>query len=100
MKESYGLRRLVLDVLKPHKPSIVEVALKLSRLEGVNGVNCVLNEIDQETENLKIIIEGPNINFDDVSGTLADLGAVIHSIDNVVAGRKLVEDVETPQDKH
>jgi len=100
MKESYGLRRLVLDVLKPHKPSIVEVALKLSRLEGVNGVNCVLNEIDQETENLKIIIEGPNINFDDVSDTLADLGAVIHSIDNVVAGRKLVEDVETPQDKH
>ena len=100
MKESYGLRRLILDVLKPHKPSIVEVALKLSRIEGVNGVNCVLNEIDQETENLKIIVEGPNINFEDVSSTLEDLGAVIHSIDNVVAGRKLVEDVETPQDKH
>ena len=100
MKESYGLRRLVLDVLKPHKPSIVDVAMKLSRIEGVSGVNCVLNEIDQETENLKIIVEGPNINFEEISATLEDLGAVIHSIDNVVAGSKLVEDVETPQDKH
>ncbi len=100
MKEGYGLRRLVLDVLKPHRPSIVDVALKLSKVEGVSGVNCVLNEIDQETENIKIIIEGPHINFEEVSSTLEDLGAVIHSIDNVVAGKKLVEDVETPQDKH
>ncbi len=100
MKENYGLRRLVLDVLKPHKPSIIDVALKLSRIDGVSGVNCVLNEIDQETENLKIIIEGPNIDFENISSTLTDLGAVIHSVDNVVAGRKLVEDVETPQDKH
>ncbi len=95
----YGLRRLVLDVLKPHKPSIVDVALKLSRVEGVSGVNCILSEVDQETENIKVIVEGKNINFGELSDALEELGAVIHSVDGVVAGRKLVEDVETPQDK-
>jgi hypothetical protein len=95
----YGIRRLVLDVMKPHKPSIVEVALKLSKLEGVNGVNCILNEVDQETESLKVVIEGPNINFEEVQESLESLGAVIHSIDVAAAGKKIVEDVETPQDK-
>lgn len=99
MKEEYGIRRLVLDVLKPHKPSIVDVATRLSKAEGVSGVNCILSEVDQETENIKVIVEGPNIDFEEVSGILEEMGAVIHSVDGVVAGKKLVEDVETPQDK-
>ena len=98
-KEPYGLRRLVLDVLKPHKPSIVDVAIKLSEVDGVSGVNCILSEVDQETENIKVIVEGTHISFNELSGVIEELGAVIHSIDGVVAGKKLVEDVETPQDK-
>ncbi len=94
-----GIKRLILDVLKPHKPSIVEVALRLSRVKGVSGVSCMLNEVDQETENIKVIIEGPAIDFPGVEMTLEECGAVIHSIDGVSAGIKLVEDVETPQDK-
>ena len=96
---SYGIRRLVLDVLKPHRPSIVDVALKLSMVDGVQGVNCILSEVDQETENIKVIVEGVNINFGELRDALEELGAVIHSVDGVVAGKKLVEDVETPQDK-
>ncbi len=95
----YGIRRLILDVMKPHRPSIVDVALRLSHVKGVSGVNCILSEVDQQTENIKVIIEGPNIDYDEVSETLEGMGAVIHSVDSVVAGRKLVEDVETPQDR-
>ena len=50
------IRRLVLDVLKPHKPSVVEVSEALSHLEGVEGVNIIINEIDQQVENAKVII--------------------------------------------
>ena len=94
-----GIRRLILDVLKPHDPSIIEVSHKLSVLEGVSGVNCVLDEVDQETENIKITIEGTNIQYDDVKHVIESLGAVIHSIDGVSAGNRLVDDVETPQDR-
>jgi hypothetical protein len=88
-----------LDVLKPHHPSIVELARRLSVLEGVSGVNCTLEEVDQETESIKITIEGNAIDFDVLEQAISESGAVIHSVDSVSAGKKLVEEVETPQDR-
>ena len=93
------IKRLVLDVLKPHHPSIIDLASRLSVVEGVSGVNCTLDEVDQETESIKITIEGIAINYEDVEEVIIDSGAVIHSVDSVSAGKKLVEEVETPQDR-
>lgn len=92
------IRRLVLDVLKPHKPSVVEVSEALSHLEGVEGVNIIINEIDQQVENAKVIIAGLSISFEDIKNKLEELGATIHSIDEVAAGKRIVEEVKTPQD--
>ncbi len=87
-----GLRRLVLDVLKPLKdPSIVEVALTLSKVKGVDAVNITVNEVDVETLSLTIVIEGSNIDFDEVKNILEEVGAAIHSIDQVVAGERIIE---------
>ncbi|HIH69066.1 DUF211 domain-containing protein [Methermicoccus shengliensis] len=93
------IRRLVLDVLKPHQPSILDLAQALGSLEGVLGVNLSLYEVDQETENVRITIEGNSIDYTAVERTLNELGAVVHSIDEVAAGTKLVEVVETLQDR-
>ncbi len=93
------IRRLVLDVLKPHHPSIVELAKRLSAMEGISGVNCTLEEVDQETESIKITIEGTNIEYDELEQAISESGAVVHSVDSVSAGKKLVEEVETPQDR-
>ncbi|HIQ56099.1 MAG TPA: hypothetical protein EYH59_05420 [Pyrodictium sp.] len=87
-----GLRRLVLDVLKPlREPSIVEVALELSKIPGVEGVNITVNEVDVETLSLTIVVEGTDIDFEGVKRVLESVGAAIHSIDQVVAGKKMVE---------
>ena len=93
------IRRLVLDVLKPHKPSVVEVSEALSHLEGVEGVNVIIYEIDQKVENAKIIIAGISINFEGIKSKLEELGATIHSVDEVAAGKRIVEEVMTPQDR-
>ena len=93
------IRRLVLDVLKPHKPSVVEVSEALSHLEGVEGVNIIINEIDQQVENAKIIIAGNPLNFEDIKSKLKELGATIHSVDEVAAGKRIIEEVMTPQDR-
>lgn len=93
------IRRLVLDVLKPHNPGIVELSKELSELDGVEGVNIVTYEIDQKVENVKIILGGTNINFESVKKKLESLGAVIHSVDEVAAGTRIVEEVRTPQDR-
>lgn len=88
-----GIKRLVLDVLKPHEPQLPELAARLSSMEGVDGVNILLVEIDQDTESVKITIEGKSINLNHVETTMKDCGAVIHSIDEVAVGKKLVEPV-------
>ena len=88
----------MLDVLKPHEPSIVELSRRLAALHGVTGVNCTIDEVDQETESLKITIEGTSVDFEKVEATVRASGAVIHSVDSVSAGRKLVEPLKTPQD--
>jgi hypothetical protein len=94
-----GIRLLVLDVLKPHQPIVTELALGLSELEGVDGVNITLVEIDKETENVKITIMGDDLDYDEISRTIEEFGGVVHSIDMVAAGRRVIEEEETPQDK-
>jgi len=93
-----SIKRLVLDVLKPHTPGIIELAEELSKIPEVGGVNISLSEVDQETDTVKIVIEGTAIDYEEVEGALSRFDAVVHSVDNVVAGQRIVEDVETPQD--
>jgi len=93
------IRRLILDVLKPHKPSVIEVSEALSHLEGVEGVNIIIYEIDQQVENAKIIIAGNPLNFEEIKSKLKELGATIHSVDEVAAGKRIIEEVMTPQDR-
>ncbi len=92
------IRRLVLDVLKPHEPTIIELASQLSDLDGVEAVNISIYEIDLRVENAKITIEGDNINYEIVEHVIQENGGTVHSIDEVVAGKMIIEDAETPQD--
>jgi hypothetical protein len=94
-----AIRRLVLDVLKPHIPTILELAEALSKLGGITGVNLSLSEVDQQTETIKITIKGDKIDYLAVESVIQDFGGVIHSIDEVVAGKEIVEEVETAQDR-
>ncbi len=86
------IKRVVLDVIIPKKgPSIVDIAETLSKAEGVEAVNITVKEIDMETENIIVVIEGLNIDFNEITGLIEDIGGVIHSIDQVVAGEKIIE---------
>lgn len=85
-----GVKRLVLDVLKPREPDLPELAARLGSVKGVDGVNISLVEIDQSTESVRITIEGNSINLNHLRDTMKDCGAVIHSIDEVAVGKRLV----------
>ena len=79
------IRRLVLDVLKPHSPTLPEFATKLSSIPGVEGVNVTLIEIDKDTESLKVTIEG-QLDYGTVRSAIEEWGGVVHSVDEVVTG--------------
>jgi len=90
--------RLVLDVLKPHDPDIVTLARHVADAESVSGVNATLVETDREVQNIKLTVEGEDLHPAAVEDLAEDLGATVHSIDEVVCGDRLVEEVTTPQD--
>ena len=92
------IRRLVLDTLKPHEPNIIDLADVLSELTGVFAVNISIYELDRMVENAKITIEGEDISFEQVSHSIEDMGGTIHSIDEVVAGKMIIDDAATLQD--
>ncbi len=79
--------RIVLDVLKPHEPSLPEFAKKIGAMEGVEGVDVALLEIDKETETLKITIDG-DLDYQRIRAEIEDWGGVVHSVDEVVVGSK------------
>jgi len=87
-KVQHSIRRLVLDVLKLRDPPLPEFASTLCELPNIEGVKVSLVEIDQNTESVKVIMEGDNINLDAVQKMMKDHGAVIHSIDEVVVQKK------------
>jgi len=92
------LRRVVLDVLKPHDPNIVELSQKLAVLPGVSGVNITIYEVDRQVENAKITMEGDDLNYGLILEHILDAGGTVHSIDEVAAGKIMIEESHTPQD--
>lgn len=95
------IRRLVLDILKPFEPEINVVATELiNRCEKSNevSVNITVYEVDKLTTTCKLIIEGTHLDYDEIQEILISMNCVIHSLDQVVAGSKLIEDIDTPLD--
>ncbi len=82
------VKRLVLDVLKPHDPPMYELATKLALCHGVDDVNVTLAEIDQDTESVKISIDGTDIDIETVRKCVEDIGASVHSFDEVKVARR------------
>lgn len=92
--KKYPVRVVVIDVLKPHKPNIVEFGKIICKDKTVDNTNITVYAIDEKTESLKITLEGEDIDFDRVREIVEDHGAVVHSIDKVVIGKKGI--IETP----
>lgn len=92
------LRRLVVDVLKPHEPTVVEFTRTMGDVDGVDGVTASLVELDKEVQNLKLTFAGEDLEVNDLEGAIEDLGGTVHSIDLVSCGDRVVAEPETPQD--
>ncbi len=78
-----SVRRIVLDVLKPHQPNALEFCQAIARKGADYYVHLTVNEMDESTETLQLEITGNAIDFDAVQSTINDMGGSIHSVDEV-----------------
>lgn len=76
------IRRLVLDVLVPHQPNIIDLARMLAS-QGEYEVKVTVVEMDEKTETLVVVVEGLDVDFDVVKDAITDFGGSLHSIDEV-----------------
>jgi VCBS repeat-containing protein len=77
------VKRIVLDVLKPHQPNGLEFAKAIAEHGADYRVTFTVQEVDEKTETVQIIIEGQDIDFDIITETITSLGGSLHSIDEV-----------------
>ncbi|MBY8885509.1 DUF211 domain-containing protein [Streptomyces sp. PTM05] len=86
------IRRVVLDVDKAiDEPDLIHLARMIERSPGVRAVNISVTEIDIETVGTDVTVEGDDIDVDALMHAIEHTGAVVHSIDQVVAGDYTVE---------
>jgi len=87
-----NVRRLVLDVDKAvSRPSVIQIAKAIEESPNVEGVNVTVTEIDIETVGMEITIEGEKLDYDVIVKAIESTGAVVHSVDEVVSGSRVVE---------
>lgn len=89
-----NIRRLVLDVDKAiARPSILDIAKAIEAVPNVEGVNVTVTEIDVETVGMDVTIEGEGMNYEAIVKAIESTGAVVHSVDQLISGSRVVERV-------
>lgn len=90
-----NIRRLVLDVDKAiARPTIIDIVHAISSCAGVEATNITVTEIDIETVGMNITIEGQHLNYELIREAIESTGSVVHSIDQIVCGERLIEEVK------
>lgn len=82
-----GIKRVVIDGLKPREVTIVNLSKALCNVGGVEEVSIVVTEVDTKTETIKLTITGSNIDYESIVKTMNENGTVVRSIDEVTAAR-------------
>jgi len=77
------VKRVVLDVLKPHKPNALDFASQLADLGSDYQVNLLVQEVDDKTQSIELCIAAERLDFAGIAEQIAALGGSIHSIDEV-----------------
>jgi hypothetical protein len=77
------IRKLVLDVLKPHQPNALDFAATLAELGADYRVRLTVTEMDEKTESTILVITGQDIGFEAIDEAIKQMGASLHSIDEV-----------------
>jgi hypothetical protein len=78
-----SVKKLVLDVLKPHQPDSLEFSRAIAEIGQDYHVKLSVSEVDVNTETVVIVIEADSIDFEAVKKIIESQGGSLHSIDSV-----------------
>jgi hypothetical protein len=75
-----NIRRLLLDVDKAlARPSLVEISEAVNGCSGVKGFNIAVGDVDMQTLDINVTVEGEGLDYDQIVKAIEDTGAVVHN---------------------
>jgi hypothetical protein len=77
------VKRIVLDVLKPHDPNGLEFTTAIAEKIPGCRIKLTVTAMDAKTESVVLVVEGDNLHLHLISEVIGSLGGSIHSIDEV-----------------
>lgn len=77
------VKRIMLDVLKPHQPNSLEFTSAIAQQSPGAMVKLSVLEVDEVTETVAIVIEGQDLRYNEITDAITNMGATVHSIDEV-----------------
>mgnify|MGYP001827780200 CR=1 FL=1 len=77
------VKRVVLDVLKPHLPSAIEFSQAIAEVGEDYRICLTVIEMDENTQTLSLEVEAPSIDFEAIESAISGMGGSLHSIDQV-----------------
>ena len=78
-----SIKRVVLDVLKPHQPNALDFSQAIAKVGADYHVRLTVLEVDENTESVEVEIRSHAIDFAAVQAAICDMGGTVHSIDEV-----------------
>lgn len=78
------VKKIVLDVLKPHQPNALEFSKTIAGCSSDYRVHLTVMAMDEATEKIQINVEGSAVDFEVVQTCINGMGGSVHSIDEVL----------------
>lgn len=78
-----SVKRIVLDVLKPHQPNILEFSQVIAKAGIDYRVVITVLEMDENTETIAVEVRGNKIDLELIQSAINAMGGSLHSIDEV-----------------
>jgi hypothetical protein len=84
------ISKIVLDVMSPAQQSMVDLAERLNKIEGISQVDITLQELEKNVEDFKIALDGYGLDYEKIREALKDFGAVIRNVDSLTSAEQHV----------
>ena len=62
-----SVKRIVLDVLKPHLPNALEFSQTIAEIGSDYRVRLTVIEVDERTETLQVVVDGGAVDFEELA---------------------------------
>lgn len=84
------ITRIVLDIMSPAQQSMVDLAERLSKIDGISQVDITLSELETNVVDFKVTLDGYGLDFERIREIIKDFSAVIRNVDYISSAKQRV----------